>query len=79
MIPDFTTTDLVAVRIKCKDGKDQKEVVVWSPYFASDSVEMPLPTEFKKLIEHCFEKKLKLLVGKAANVHYTVWDSSDVN
>ncbi len=40
VVPGFVTRDLVAVQFKCGEGKDQKDVVVCSAYFPSDSVEV---------------------------------------
>ncbi len=41
---------------------------------------MPPPTEFKKLVAYCSEKKKRELpLGSDANAHYTLWDGSDVN
>ncbi len=45
---------------------------VYSACFPSNSVEIPPPAEFKKLVEYCSEKKLELLVGSNANAHHTV-------
>ncbi len=57
VVPSFTTKDLIAAQIKCGKGKDQKDVVVCSVYFLSNSVEIPYTTEFKELEEYCSEKK----------------------
>ncbi len=67
------------MQLKCGKGKDQKDVVMCSAYFPSDSVEMPSPAEFKELIQYCSEKKQELLVRSDANVHYmygVAWTST---
>ncbi len=48
---------LVAVQRKCEECKDQKDEVVCSVDFQSDSVKMPISIEFKELVEYCSEKK----------------------
>ncbi len=79
VVPGFITRELVVVQIKYGESKDQKDVVVCSAYFPLDSVEIPRPAEFKELLKYCSEKKLKLLLGRDAHAHHTVWGGSDVN
>ncbi len=79
IVPGFVTRDLVAVQIKIGESGDQKDVVICSAYFPSDSGTPPPPKEFKELVEYCAERKLELLTGCDANAHHTVWGSSDVN
>ncbi len=68
------------MQIKCGEGNNQKDMVVWSAYLLSDSVEMPLPTEFKELlVEYNFKKKVELPVGSDTNSNLMVWGSLDIN
>ncbi len=79
-VTSIITRDVVAVSIKCREGKDQKDVVVCSAHFLSDLVEMSPRAEFKELVEYCSKKKLELQIGSNANAHYTmIWGSSDVH
>ncbi len=75
-VSGFPIRDLVAKQVKCRKCPDQNDIVIPSAYLPSDSMEMPLPTEFKKLVEYWFEKKLELLVENDANTHRIVWGSS---
>ncbi len=60
-------------------GDDQKEVVVSSAYFPSDSGTPPPHKEFKELVEYCAERKLEVLTRCEANFHHTEWGGSDFN
>ncbi len=57
MVLGFIIRDLVTVRIRYGEGKEQKDLLICCAYFPSDSVEVPLPTEFEKLVKFCSEKK----------------------
>ncbi len=70
-VPSFVARDLVELQIKIGDSGDQKDVVVCSAYFPSDSGTQS-PKEFKKLVEHCVKRKLELLTGCKADPHNTV-------
>ncbi len=50
VVSGFASRDLTAAQIKCEEGTDQKDVVIRSAYFRSDSVKMPAPTEFEELV-----------------------------
>ncbi len=71
MEPGFISRKLVAVQIKCGEGKTQKDVSVCSAYFPSDSVAMSPPIEFRELKEYFFEKKLEFLVGSDTNAYHS--------
>ncbi len=60
MAPGFTIRDLVAVKIRWEEGKDQKDVALCSAYFPLDSVEKPPPTEFQELVEYRSEKNWRM-------------------
>ncbi len=51
IVPDFVTRNQVALQIKIGENGDQKDIVVCSAYFPSDSGTPPPPKEFKELVE----------------------------
>ncbi len=63
IVPGFVTRDLVALQVKIGESGDQRDVIICSAYFPSDSGTPPPPKEFKELIEYCAERKLELLTG----------------
>ncbi len=71
--------NFLALQIKIGVSGDQKEIVVRSPYFPSDSGTPPPSKEFKELVKYNAKRKLELLTECDTTSHHTVWDSSDVN
>ncbi len=79
VVPGFVTRDLVALQVKILESGDQRDVIICSAYFPTDSGTPPPSIEFKELVEYCAERTLELLTGYDANAHHTVRGSSDVN
>ena len=77
-IPDFVSRDLVAVMVELLGERGRQDVVMASAYFPGDSEPTP-PSEVRRLIAHCKQKRLSYLIGCDANAHHTVWSSSDIN
>ncbi len=69
--------DFVVPILLIGESGDQKDVVICSAYFPSDSGTPSSPKEFKEQVEYCAERKLELLTECDANAHHTVWGSSD--
>ncbi len=71
------------MQIKIGESGDQKDMVVCSAYFPSDSRMTPPPKESKELVEYCAERKLEpqsLPVATLTHTsHHTVWSGSDIN
>lgn len=74
ILPQFTTRDLVAIKIKGCRG----EVILASGYFPYPE-DAPPPEEVKSLVEFCRNKGSALLLGCDANAHNQLWGSSDTN
>ena len=76
LIPQFSSEDVVAVRVKNVRREGDSFVFV-SAYMA---LEEPAPPGFlKKLLSFSDRDKIPTVIGTDANAHHTVWGSSNVN
>ncbi|MCP3662449.1 MAG: hypothetical protein GY696_08150, partial [Gammaproteobacteria bacterium] len=77
-MPEFCFRDLVAIRVSYKAGNSNKDVVICSAYLPHDE---GVPTqELHRLVNHCQNKGLPLVVGCDANAHnVSLWGSTDDN
>ncbi|KAG5879762.1 hypothetical protein JTB14_027048 [Gonioctena quinquepunctata] len=73
LLPDFCSVDVVAAQLTIPTEEEQMELTVCSAYFAGDiEAENPL-TLVKSLVRHCRRNSIKLIAGRDANTHHTVW------
>ncbi|CAB0039097.1 unnamed protein product [Trichogramma brassicae] len=80
LMPAWCSRDLAVIKVELpEEGGGSRKVVVASAYFSCDSQD-PLPTaEAQRLIQHCQETRLALIIGCDANSHHTAWGCSDIN
>ena len=76
LIPQFSSEDVVAVRVKNVRREGDSFVFV-SGYVA---LEEPAPSVIlKELLSFSDRDKIPTVIGTDANAHHTVWGSSNVN
>ncbi|RVE40858.1 hypothetical protein evm_014493 [Chilo suppressalis] len=68
--------DLTAIRL-LSDTPSLPEVILASAYCPGDA-EIPLP-EFERLVTHCEQEGLELIIAADSNAHHTLWGSHDTN
>lgn len=61
-----------------KDGND-KNFIICSTYFPSDSNADPPTLEFVKVVDYCKNNNLPVLSGIDANAHHFAWGSTNIN
>jgi hypothetical protein len=76
---DFCSGDTTTVRITYAYGGIHKELIVTSAYLPYDSDEPPPNKEVRDIFEYCHSRKKQLIIGCDANVHHTLWGSTDIN
>lgn len=79
LMPEFLTRDLVAVRVAADLLSYSSDVVIASAYFPHSQGDNPPPEEVTRLVTHCKNQGLQLLLGCDANAHNELWGSSDTN
>ena len=79
LLSQFSTGDLTAVLVSCKDDNGSEELVIASVYLPSDSEGRPPSVEMVDLINYCAKHKKHLIIGCDANSHHPLWGSSDTN
>ena len=76
LIPQFSSEDVVAVRVKNVRREGDSFVFV-SAYMALE--EPAPPVILKELLSFSDRDKIPTVIGSDANAHHTVWGSSNVN
>ena len=76
LIPQFSSEDVVAVRVKNVRREGDSFVFV-SAYMALE--EPAPPVILKELLSFSDRNKIPTVIGTDANAHHTVWGSSNVN
>ena len=76
LIPQFSSEDVVAVRVKNVRREGDSFVFV-SAYMALE--EPAPPVILKELLSFSDRDKIPTVIGTDANAHHTVWGSSNVN
>lgn len=77
LVPSLTTRDICVVLINVKVENVDRQYVYCSAYFPHD-MDSPLE-DLKKVVSHCDQNNLPLIVGSDANAHHIIWGSSDIN
>ena len=79
LMPEFCSRDVVAVTVELirANTGDRRKVVVCSAYFPHEGEVPPEPLD--RLIRHCQEDGLPLVVGCDSNAHHVTWGSTDIN
>ena len=67
LLTQFSNEDQVAIVVK----SNNKFIVIVSLYMDGVSRELPPPSIFRNLVNHCDEKNYGLVVGTDANSHHT--------
>ena len=75
-LPIFSSRDITAVMVS-NVFKDEDECVFVSAYMAAEDTAPP--QVLRRLVLHCQQKQIPLIVGTDANAHHTLWGSSDIN
>ena len=76
LIPQFSSEDVVAVRVKNVRREGYSFVFV-SAYMALE--EPAPPVSLKELLSFSDRDKIPTVIGTDANAHHIVWGSSNVN
>ncbi|CAB0038072.1 unnamed protein product [Trichogramma brassicae] len=80
LMPAWCSRDLAVIKVELpEEGGGSRKVVVASAYFPCDSQDPPPTAEVQRLIQHCQETRLALIIGCDANSHHTAWGCSDIN
>ncbi|XP_011157128.1 uncharacterized protein LOC105194097 [Solenopsis invicta] len=77
--PPMDELNVVMVELDVDASGGKRKAVVCSAYFPHDEGSLPPPESVTKLVEHCKNKRLPLIVRCNANSHHTVWGSTDTN
>ena len=72
----FSNKDIVAIRVNNVCQKEDSFVFV-SIYMAAE--ETAPPNLLRDLLVFTENEQIPTIVGTAANVHHTIWESSDIN
>jgi hypothetical protein len=73
---EFCSRDTTTVRIIYTYRGGRKELIVASAYLSYESDEPPPPKEMGDIIDYCYSRKKKLIIGCEANAHYILWGST---
>ncbi|CAB0028166.1 unnamed protein product [Trichogramma brassicae] len=80
LMPAWCSRDLAVIKVELpEEGGGSRKVVVASAYFPCDSQDPPPSAEAQRLIQHCQETRLALIIGCDANSHHTAWGCPDIN
>ena len=79
MLDQYSTRDLVAIKIKYLDDNVEKNLIVGSAYLPYDSIERPPSKEITDILIFAKNNNLPIIIGCDANAHHTIWGSSDIN
>ncbi|CAB0043554.1 unnamed protein product [Trichogramma brassicae] len=79
LMPAWCSRDLAVIKEELpEEGGGSRKMVVASA-FPCDSQGPPPTAEAQRLIQHCQETRLALIIGCDANSHHTAWGCSDIN
>ncbi|XP_055714217.1 uncharacterized protein LOC129808462 [Phlebotomus papatasi] len=78
-LPQYSTGDLVAVKVEIETARGRGELVLVSAYLPYDATDLPPSRELADLVAACGMNSWELLVGADANAHHIAWGSSGVN
>ncbi|CAB0035049.1 unnamed protein product [Trichogramma brassicae] len=80
LLPAWCSRDLAVIKVELpEEGGGSRKVVVALAYFPCDSQDPPPTAEAQRLIQHCQETRLALIIGCDANSHHTACGCSDIN
>lgn len=73
----FSNPDLTVTIIEeCEEGNGLLLAAAYLPY---DSPDLPPGDDVAKLVQHCTDNRLDLVIGADANAHNICWGSTDTN
>ncbi|XP_055714310.1 uncharacterized protein LOC129808556 [Phlebotomus papatasi] len=78
-LPQYSTGDLVAVKVEIETARGRRELVLVSAYLPYDAADLPPSREIANLVATCEMNSWELLVGADANAHHIAWSSIGVN
>lgn len=77
LLRDFSTWDLSVVQVNYRKANGDGEGILYLA-FAYFAHERELrPEEVKRLVKHCRENNIDLVIGCDANEHWEAWSSKD--
>ena len=72
----FNDRDLSAIIYS--DPSNLNTKLVFASYYLHEDLPIPHP-KMRKLVKHCKDNKLPLILGGDANAHHSLWNSTDIN
>jgi ribonuclease HI len=76
-LPQFSDRNTCAVHVE-GGGVGAHPLIVCSAYLGHELEEVP-HAAVRRLIDHCEQHGIELIIGADANAHHTAWGSTDVN
>lgn len=75
----LSTIDLAVAMLTVKMNGTNKDIIICSSYFPSESNLLPPTQEFVKVVEYCKINNMTLLSSIDANAHHFAWGSTNIN
>lgn len=75
----LSTADQAVAMLSVKINGANKDIIICSSYFPSDSVLNPPTQEFINVVDYCKNNNFSLLTSIDANAHHLAWGSTNSN